>query len=107
MKVSSVTVFCKQPTCPSSEALLAYQSERLGLEQEARMALHLAGCDFCGAELQLLTEHPPSVEEECALTDIPVSLRRLAEALLGRVSLTLETFAETTYEKERLTLTDA
>lgn len=103
MKSSSVTVFCKQATCPSSEALLSYQSETLGLDRQARMALHLAICDFCGAELQFLTEHPPIAEEDCALSDIPLSLRHLAEALLGRVSLTIDIFAETTYEKEAVT----
>lgn len=107
MKSSSVTLFCKQATCPSSEALLSYTTDALGVDQQARMALHLAVCDFCGAELQLLTEHPPIEEEGCALSDIPLNLRHLAEALLGRVSLTIDTFAETTYEKERLTLTDA
>lgn len=40
-------------------------------------------CDFCNAELQLLTRHR-SNPEECRLVEMPAGLRRLAERLLGR-----------------------
>jgi hypothetical protein len=71
------------------------------------VASHLDECDFCGAELQLLTEHRPTDAEECALTDMPPHLRWLAESLLSANLLNLESLAGTVYEKERLTLTDA
>ncbi len=106
MNASSLMLFCKQATCPSSEMMLSYQRAALATERREWIASHLAACDFCGAELQLLTEHSP-LEEEYVLVDIPLSLRRLAEALLGGGLLNQETFAETVYEKERLTLTDA
>jgi hypothetical protein len=71
------------------------------------VASHLDECDFCGAELQLLTEHRPADAEECALADMPPHLRWLAESLLSAKLLNLESLAGTVYEKERLTLTDA
>jgi hypothetical protein len=106
MNSSSVTLFCKQATCPSSETLLAYRNPGLAAEQRACVALHLAACDFCGAELQLLTEHAPASEDYC-FAAIPLSLRRLAEALLSASPLHLEIFVGAAYEKEPLTLTDA
>ncbi|MCA1557155.1 MAG: hypothetical protein LC731_01290, partial [Acidobacteria bacterium] len=68
---------------------------------------HLAQCDFCAAESMLLREHE-AAQEEYSMTEIPPHLRSLAEALMGKMELTgLITLSETTYEKERLTLTDA
>ena len=106
MNSSSVIVFNKQATCPSSEMLLSYQRVGLAAEQRVWVTSHLAACDFCGAELQLLTKYSPTCEEYRVI-DIPLNLRRLAEALLGNSSRKLANFAEATYEKEPLTLTDA
>lgn len=72
------------------------------------VASHLDECDFCGAEFQLLTEHAPIEEEECAFTDMPLNLRWLAKSILSTDLLSLEeSLGGTAYEKERLTLTDA
>ena len=106
MDYSSVILFSKQATCPSSEMLLSYQRVGLSSEQRAWIVTHLAACEFCGAELQLLTKYSPN-GEEYAFTDIPLNLRHLAEALLGGGQLRPESFSEVGYEKERLTLTDA
>jgi hypothetical protein len=106
MNSSSIILFCKQATCPSSETLLRYQRVGLADAERAWVASHVAACDFCGAELQLLTKYSPTVETY-AQTNIPLNLRRLAEALLGSGQLNLETVGETVFEKERLTLTDA
>jgi hypothetical protein len=85
-----------------------YRTRELGAERMVRVASHLDECDFCGAELQLLTDHTPAaLEEQCVVTAMPANLRWLAETLLGAVPLNLESFAEPAYEKERLTLTDA
>ena len=70
------------------------------------IAAHTEACEFCGAELQLLTEHAPTEVEEFTLVDIPSNLRRLAESLLN-IAPAIETLRETAYEKEGLTLTDA
>ena len=79
----------------------------MAAERMIWVAEHLDECDFCGAELQLLTEHAPAQEEECALADMPPHLRWLAESLLSTNLLNLESFAANVFEKERLTLTDA
>lgn len=105
--ILNAIAFCKRATCPSSETLLSYRTCGLAAERMIWVASHLDECDFCGAELQLLTEHAPAVEEECALSVMPPHLRWLAESLLSASLLSLESLGETVYEKERLTLTDA
>jgi hypothetical protein len=105
--ILSAIAFCKRASCPSSETLLMYRTCELGAERMVRVASHLDECDFCGAELQLLTDHTPPEQDECVVTAMPANLRWLAEILLGAVPLDLESFAEPAFEKERLTLTDA
>ena len=79
----------------------------MAAEQMVWVASHLDKCDFCGAEFQLLTEHAPAEEEECAISDMPLNLRWLAKSILSADLLGLESLVGTIYEKERLTLTDA
>lgn len=45
---------------------------------------HLLECDFCEAELQLLTHYEPPGKGECKAPEIPINLRILAESLLGK-----------------------
>jgi hypothetical protein len=77
------------------------------MEQTIWVEAHMDECDFCGAEFQLLAEHAPTEEEECAFVDIPSNLLCLAQSLLTADWLHIETLGETVFEKERLTLTDA
>lgn len=70
-------VFHKSSTCPSAEELLLHHKR----QQLLRIQEHLASCDFCNAELQLLMRFP-STGEISSLPDIPTSLRMLAERLL-------------------------
>jgi hypothetical protein len=79
----------------------------MAAERMIWVASHLYECDFCGAEFQLLTEHAPAEEEECTLSDMPLNLRWLAKSILSTDLLGLESLAETAFDKERLTLTDA
>ena len=72
-----------------------------------RVASHLCECDFCGAEAQLLKAHPPVETESCTFVDIPSNLRWLAQSLLSINLVNIESLAESSCEKERLTLTDA
>ena len=104
--ILSTIAFCKRATCPSSETLLSYGTCDLQVEQMLGVASHLAECDFCGAEFQLLDEHPAAVDEEC-IPEMPSHLRCLAQSLLTADLLHIESLAEMAYEKERLTLTDA
>ena len=83
MDSSLVTVFRKRLSCPSSEILLAFLRSRLKYDECEHIELHLVMCDFCNAELQLLTRHR-SDSEEYTFAEIPAPLRRLAEDLLRR-----------------------
>lgn len=105
MKIYRTTTFCKQLTCPSAETLLSYGAARLATELKTEVGTHLAGCDFCAAELQLLTRHAPPTVQYNEKTKMPAPLRYLAESLLAGSLLRLESFAENIYDKEGLTLT--
>jgi hypothetical protein len=76
--------------------------------QSGRVAEHIESCEFCGAEVQLLSRHaPPADALPFAALALPASLRRLAEDLLAEPSYNRARFAESLHEIERLTLTDA
>jgi|SRR5882724_9931138 len=92
MPSSLATVFRKRISCPSSETLLAFRRSHLSYEGDARIETHLATCDFCNAELQLLTFHQ-SDPEEYAFAEMPAPLRRLAQSLL-RTSASFKRFAK-------------
>lgn len=107
MRTSSITVFSKQASCPSAETLVSYNTSTLSGGLRAQVLEHLSSCEFCDAELKLLSKHTPA-DEEYALAEIPAHLRSLAEALMGRAELSpLMYLTEISCEPERLTLTDA
>ena len=83
MSSLSGSEFEKKRQCPSSEVLLSYYQRALSCGQTSQIDSHLAACDFCSAELQLLSSYPSSVES-LESPPIPVGLRTLAEALLSR-----------------------
>lgn len=107
MRTSSITVFSKQATCPSAETLVSYNTLTLSYGAAATVSEHLSSCEFCSAELKLLSDHIPANEEYRA-AEIPAHLRSLAEALLCRVELSqIISLPEIPCEREPLTLTDA
>lgn len=106
MRSSSTAKFRKQRTCLPAQLLLRYATTTSALGSSRKIAAHLAVCDFCGAELQLLTRYPPVGERVVTRIEIPVALRCLAESLMAEPSYAAR-FAETTFEKEPLSLTDA
>jgi len=63
--------------------LLAYRQSHVGRKDAAHIKGHLAMCDFCNAELQLLSRHRDDCEVH-ALGEMPQQLRRLAERLLRK-----------------------
>jgi hypothetical protein len=84
---SSLTgLFCKTAECPTSEALLAYQRSLMTSAIPLFIEDHLASCDFCNAELQLL-KHYRSEPDEYSFAEMPAHLRRLAEALLKTATM--------------------
>lgn len=83
MSSSFASLFCKTASCPSSQSLLSYNRSPLGSDQTLEIEAHLAVCDFCNAELQLLTRHRDSLDED-QVAEMPAQLRRLAESLLNQ-----------------------
>lgn len=109
MRSSSTARFQKSPACPTAGALLRYASEALAEERRAAVAVHVASCDFCGAEAQLLSRFAPPTTNALPFvaSPLPHHLRRLAEDLLTLPSYNRARFAESLLEIERLTLADA
>jgi hypothetical protein len=103
----STATFCKHKTCPATELLLLYHDAVLAPTLARGVAAHLAECDFCGAELFLLTRHPPVNLPRYAPVPIPEPLYRLAKSLLGSAPRVLSRTLELIYGSDRLTLTDA
>jgi hypothetical protein len=99
---SSMTArFRKLRTCPRTETLLVFSAGDCGV---GRVAEHVEACDFCGAEIQLLSRHAPPAEGlPLAAHAMPAPLRRLAEDILAEPSYNRARFAESLMEVERLT----
>jgi hypothetical protein len=83
-RVAPAGDFRKQRECPASDTLLAYAHRSLPSLRRQSVRLHLSKCDFCGAELQLLSKHPPAQEAPHVPARIPLSLLLLAERSLPK-----------------------
>jgi len=79
--------------CPTSQALLDSQLSFLSPGDQTWVDRHLASCDFCSAELQLLTSCRTETEEY-SFAEMPASIRRLAEDLLRQSPVPFPGFAE-------------
>ena len=103
----STARFLKRRTCPSADVLILYREAELTREREERVASHLSDCDFCGAELQMLSKHwrhdLPGLQRP---TEMPSHLRHLAEELMAVPTFERARFVETICELDRVTLTD-
>lgn len=77
-----MVTFCKSANCPSSQKLLAFQNGETAEEDARQIRKHLAGCEFCAAEVEFYAHYPQS-EETIVAVDIPLPLYELAEALLS------------------------
>ena len=82
---SSMTAwFRKLQTCPRTETLLKFSARA---RRGGRVAAHVESCDFCGAEVQLLSRHaPPAAALPFAALAMPEPLRRLALDILAEPS---------------------
>jgi hypothetical protein len=109
MSSLSTARFRKLRTCPRSETLLTFcLGARNAAQSGDRVAEHIESCEFCGAEVQLLSRYaPPADALPFAALALPASLRRLAEDLLVEPPYNRARYAELLHEIERLTLTDA
>ena len=73
--------FCKNEDCPTSQVLLAFQNGDIEVKDSADIRRHLAGCEFCAAEVEFYSYYPPA-DEPVKAEKIPQPLYELAEALL-------------------------
>jgi hypothetical protein len=103
----STAKFCKHKTCPSAEMLLGYTRSTLAGELCRQLSAHLDACDFCDAELYLLSQFPPAGAPLYPSVNIPFALHRLAKDLLSVSTNAAGRAVEILYERERLSLTDA
>jgi hypothetical protein len=103
MPSSTTFRFRKLRTCPQTETLLTTFSA--GVPRGGRVAEHVRSCDFCGAEVQLLSLHAPPADALpfAAVLAMPAPLRRLAEDILSEPCYNRARFAESLMEIERLT----
>ena len=103
MPSSTTARFRKLLTCPQTETLLTTFSA--GAPRGGRVAEHVESCEFCGAEVQLLSRHAPPADALpfAAPLAMPAALRRLAEDILAEPSYNRARFAEALLEVERLT----
>lgn len=102
-------VFGKSTSCPSTYQLLNYyrdcrtqdasRATTVSNPTLEHIALHLATCDFCSAEFELLLHHPPTDTTLTSNTGgepkpvpMPAHLYALARSLLFNSSTLHETF---------------
>jgi anti-sigma factor RsiW len=82
----STAAFRKHKTCPTTDVLVLYSGSELTRGRRERVERHLGNCDFCGAEMQLLSKHYAHGDATAcpAPREIPQHLRRLAEELMSQ-----------------------
>jgi hypothetical protein len=107
MRSLSTATFRKHRTCPASDVLLLYCDAPLIHEVEGLITDHLSSCDFCGAELQLLSKFPPTGKPTLQPVRMPWHLYRLAKDLLALSASDLARTVDAIYDARNLSLTDA
>jgi hypothetical protein len=107
MRSCGTVTFCKLRACPPSGALLRYRNATLSREAGRVVADHISSCDFCGAELQLLSKFPPDGAPAFQPARMPWHLYRLAKDLLTFSTGDITRMVEALHEARNLTLTDA
>ena len=78
--------FRKEKYCPTSFELVDVLKGEINGEQGLRIAMHLASCDFCSAELEFYRAYPPG-DVDASVPPIPAPLLELAEALLAHETI--------------------
>lgn len=105
---STTAAFCKLRTCPTSDTLLLYHDAALaGEATTGEVTEHLTACDFCGAELHLLSRFRPVGPAFIRPERMPWPLYRLACDLFAASARAASRAAAHIYDRDRLTLTDA
>jgi hypothetical protein len=76
--------FQKGVACPSSNLLLSFLTVTLSTEVATLVKTHLAGCEFCSAEVLLLGHHRQLGRPPRKTPELPINLRILAESLMSQ-----------------------
>lgn len=103
----STATFRKRQTCPSSQVLLRYCDATLSVAARPLVAEHVSACDFCGAELQLLSKFTPRAAATFQPVRMPWHLYRLAKDLLALSKGDITRSVGALYDAHNLSLTDA
>jgi hypothetical protein len=98
--------FKKNPRCPSSEELLSFEKSELTGKKLEKVEKHLAGCEFCAAEIALYRRFPQA-ESENFPTEMPAPLYELAKAILSDKKEGFRLLDKMLSEKETLRLKQA
>jgi anti-sigma factor ChrR (cupin superfamily) len=93
--------FAKQPDCPASITLRAYGAGTLSFLARPGLAAHLATCEYCGAELSLLTRAARCSVETSEVEPPPAPAMPLALRLLAQTALADITAAGVRAEEKR------
>jgi hypothetical protein len=106
--VSTMTGFCKNEDCPSSNELLEFQNGDTARARNGEIRRHLTACEFCAAEVEFYSNFPQAQDESgAAAADIPAPLFELAEALLRNRHTDGSSLNALLKEKENLALDKA
>jgi hypothetical protein len=99
--------FCKITTCPTAETLLLYLDTPLADEAMDEVSTHLSSCDFCGAELHLLSRFRPAGPILVGTVRMPWPLYQLAVDVFGTPGRIGKRAATGIYDRDHLKLIDA
>jgi hypothetical protein len=107
MSPRSTATFHKSKTCPTSQVLLHYCDATISIPARRVIAAHVSACDFCGAEMQLLSKFAPRGVAQFQPVRMPWHLYRLAKGLLALPTNDLARNVGALCDVNNLSLTDA
>jgi len=93
MLAENTLAFCKQRTCPDDLTPATDRANDLAVATRWKIAAHVAGCDFCGAEAQLLRQKGFLLVNEATPPPLPFALLVLAKSLLPESAFTVQQHA--------------
>lgn len=98
--------FCKNEECPSSTELLEFQVGELPRHRGSDVRRHLRTCEFCAAEVEFYSHYPQEeyLSDQSEITEIPLPLYQLAEALLKNRNGDSDSLDKLLFEKDGLIL---
>ena len=84
MRATTLKAFEKNLACPSSNLLQLSVSRPLSPQIKKLVQGHIEICEFCAAELELLTRYPVTGHLHEKPPEVPMNLRILAESIFSQ-----------------------